>query len=69
MLNDIMESDGLGREERAQALELEKLLAHHHRALSSLLGQFEHYGDSECADPLRSALWALGVCILRVVKT
>lgn len=52
-------------EERRASLALEKTLSGHHRALAALMGQFEHYGDDDVADALRSALWSLGVAILR----
>lgn len=59
----LVDESQLRIEERRRVLELEKTLSGHHRALAALMGQFEHYDRHDIADPLRSALWALGASI------
>jgi hypothetical protein len=55
-------------EERKANLELERKLVAHHRALAKLMAEVHQTAGDPAADALQASLWALGVCVVQVVR-
>lgn len=54
--------------DRRRLLALEKTLAATHRQMAGELKVQENRGADELSEPLRAALWSLGVAIVQVVR-